>query len=134
MSRWELCGDKEGLKTSPLREIGARSEWLYTQQRFENDGEGIDAYIQLFRNEVAIRVVEKLLGFIAKSCGVAGKNERSTVWLAHADARVCNVVRYFTRRKIRRDRRQKLYTDMQGSMLELATEHLTGNVRTFVKY
>lgn len=53
-----------------------------------DDRESRSEHPEMFRNKVAIRVVEELLGFSAKLDGDAAELKASTVWVARVNAMV----------------------------------------------
>lgn len=67
------------LKASRMKGSHDESEWRNRQKVFDNDREGRDANLKLFQNRAGLCVVEKFLGFIARSRKGAGEVEGSTV-------------------------------------------------------
>lgn len=57
-----------------------QAEWWHKQLRLGDDGEGRDWYLEPFRNEVAIRVVDEFLWLSASSREDAGEEKTSFVW------------------------------------------------------
>lgn len=121
-------------KVSGMKESEVKSEWLNKQQKFGNDGESNDEYLELFRNEVAPWIVEKLFWFSLKILDDGGELEESIVWLTCVDALAAPVHRCLTGQETGGGQKQKLYAATQGNMPELALDHLIGNVREFVQH
>lgn len=68
------------------------SGWQKKQQEYDDDGESSDNYVQLFRNEVVIRVVEKFLGSIVKAHDDGVEKELSIASLSGFDECLAVVV------------------------------------------
>lgn len=65
-------------------------------QGFEDVGEGKDAYLEHFRSNAGIRVVEQFSSFMEKSSDWAGEVDRTIIWLAQIDAPVSIVASCLT--------------------------------------
>lgn len=64
-----------------MRGSVAESQRSQKQRRFDNDGEGSDEYIKLFRKERGISTVQQLLELSAK-CGNRAVEGRGSFFLA----------------------------------------------------
>lgn len=73
------------------------------------------------------------MGFSAGCLDGAGEAVEPIVWLAQADALVTRVAGGLAGGK-RAGRGQRFYADTQEKMLQLATEHLIGNVKMFLQH
>lgn len=77
------------------------------KHRIDDDGEGRKKYLELFPNEMGIRVVEQLLAFSAESRDNAKEVEQSNFWLGWVYAWVSTVVKCLTKRETQSGQRQK---------------------------
>lgn len=66
MFRWVSCADKKWLKADEMRGSEAKTEGRHKLQRFDDDETSRVTYLELFRKEVSMRVVEEFLQFIAE--------------------------------------------------------------------
>lgn len=80
-------------------------------------------------------VVHELFGFSPRGDGDGGYVEGFIALLVGVDAWVANVVRSLIKQETLRGQRQKLYTHIQGRMLELGIAQPTiGNVWVVLQY
>lgn len=97
-------GEKSGVGGS-----GNESEGQDKHQRFDDDGEGRNEYLKLFRNRKGIRVPADFFGFSTRSLDDTGVAKWSIVWLARVDGWVATVAKGVTGWVTREGQRQKLY-------------------------
>lgn len=122
------------LIASGLRRRDDESELRYKQLSFDEGGEDVDEYLQIFRNEVRMRGVEAFLRIPGSSRDSSKEGGRSNVLLGHVNACEATVVGCSTERETRGGRRQRLYVDKKRSNLELAVEQLIDIFRVLVQH
>lgn len=126
-----------GYITAKYQQVGRnddKSDFQEKLQRFVDDGNIRDEYVQLFRNQVKIRRVEEIWWFNAGSCVGAGKDEGSIVSPARGEALIATLNRCLREQDARKCQRQKLYAETQGKKLQLAMKQMIGNVRVLLQH
>lgn len=88
-----------------MRESEAEPEWRRTQQRFDDDEDGRDEYIQLFRDGVRTWVAKELSWFSARISDGAEELGGQIFRSAQVSARVAAIVRCLNEWETRRGQR-----------------------------
>lgn len=96
-----------------MSKIYEEYEWRDKEQRFGDDEEGRNVYLDLFQNESKIRAVEEFLGFTERGVDGAGEVEGSVIRLAMVHAWVAAVVKCLAEQETWGGQGQKMYAGTQ---------------------
>lgn len=86
ISWWKACRDTEWLKASGARRSYVDYDWQDKRRRLNNDGEGIDQYLELFPSEGRICTEKEFFRSSTSSFNSTGEAEGSIDWPAQAHA------------------------------------------------